>query len=90
MTRQRTKNKIDRIELTSDNLTSRAGLTPWVHYLDRINIYGLLDRYPNEVRLHGAGLRLDPQIIQGSQCGRSIQATVVLLSGWDGSTPDLL
>jgi hypothetical protein len=55
MTRQQTKNKIDRITPTCDNLTSRAGLTPWVRYLDRINIYGLLDRYPSEVRLHGAG-----------------------------------
>ena len=55
MTHQRTKNKIDRIEPTSDSLTGRAGLTPWVRYLDRINIYRLLDRYPSEVRLHGAG-----------------------------------
>ena len=54
MTRQRTKNKIDHIEPTTDNLTSRAGLTPWVRYLDSINIYVLLDRYPSEVRLHGA------------------------------------
>lgn len=58
MTRQRTKNKIDRIELTSDNLTSRAGLTPWVHYLDRINIYGLLDRYFGSIRKSSKGVNV--------------------------------
>jgi hypothetical protein len=36
MPRQRTKNKIDRIELTSDNLTSRAGLNLHLTYFDHL------------------------------------------------------
>ena len=56
MTRQRTKNKIDHIEPTTDNLTSRAGLTPWVRYLDSINIYVLLDRYFGSIRKSSKGI----------------------------------
>ena len=55
MSHQQRKHKVDGIEPASRNLTSRAGLTPWVRYLERINIYQLLDRYPSEVRPHGAG-----------------------------------
>jgi len=56
MTRQRTKNNIDHIEPTTDNLTSRSGLTPWVRYLDSINIYGLLDRYFGSIRKSSKGV----------------------------------
>ncbi len=39
MSHPRRKNKIDRIEPTSENLTGRAGLTPWVRYLERIKVH---------------------------------------------------
>jgi hypothetical protein len=56
MAHQRTKNKIDRIEPTSENLTGRAGLTLWVRYLERINIYQLLDRYFGSIRKSSKGI----------------------------------
>ncbi len=31
--------RIDKIEITTDKLTSRAGLTPFVRYLDSINVF---------------------------------------------------
>ncbi len=58
MTRQQGKNKIDRIAPTSENLTGRAGLTPWVHYLESINIYALLDRYFGSIRKSSKGIKV--------------------------------
>ncbi len=57
MTHQQKKNKIDRIEPTSENPTGRAGLTPWVRYLERLNIYQLLDRYFGSIRKSSKGIR---------------------------------
>ncbi len=58
MPHQQTKNKIDRIELTSENLSGRAGLAPWVRYLDRINLYQLLNRYFGTIRKSSKGVKV--------------------------------
>ena len=50
------KTKIDRVGVTSDNLTSRAGLTFLVHYLESIDIYSLLERYFGSVRQSAKGI----------------------------------
>jgi hypothetical protein len=42
MKKYRGKNRINKIETTSDTLTGRGGLTPFVRYLSESNIYGLL------------------------------------------------
>ena len=42
--------RIDRIEITNDTLTSRAGLTPFVRYLDSINIYPKLEELFKSIR----------------------------------------
>jgi hypothetical protein len=58
MTQQPRNNKVDRIEPTSENLTGCAGLTPWVRYLERINIYRLLTRYFGSIRKSSKGIRV--------------------------------
>lgn len=50
------KTKIDRVGVTSDKLTSRAGLTFLVHYLEAIDIYSLLERYFGGVRQSAKGI----------------------------------
>ncbi len=50
------KTKIDKVDVTSDKLTSRAGLTFLVHYLDSIGIYSLLERYFGSVRQSAKGI----------------------------------
>ena len=50
------KTRIDRVGITSDNLTSRAGLTFLVHYLETIGIYPLLERYFGSVRGSAKGI----------------------------------
>jgi len=50
------KTRIDKVGLTSDRLTSRAGLTFLVHYLDSIGIYSLLERYFGSVRQSAKGI----------------------------------
>jgi len=50
------KTRIDRVGITSDNLTSRAGLTFLVHYLTEIGIYPLLERYFGSVRGSAKGI----------------------------------
>jgi hypothetical protein len=50
------KTKIDRVGVTSDKLTSRAGLTFLVHYLEAIDIYSLLERYFGSVRQSAKGI----------------------------------
>ena len=74
MTHQQTKNKIDRIEPTSDTLTSRADLTPWVRYLERINIYQLLDRYFGSIRKSSKGARWQKR--SSSCCASSSMARI--------------
>jgi hypothetical protein len=50
------KTEIDRVGITSDKLTSRAGLTFLVHYLETIDIYSLLERYFGSVRQSAKGI----------------------------------
>jgi len=50
------KTRIDRVGVTSDKLTSRAGLTFLVHYLEAIDIYSLLERYFGSVRQSAKGI----------------------------------
>ena len=50
------KTKIDKVGVTSDRLTSRAGLTFLVHYLDSIGVYSLLERYFGSVRQSAKGI----------------------------------
>jgi hypothetical protein len=42
--------RINRIEVTNDTLTSRAGLTPFVRYLEKVDIYPHLDRLFGSLR----------------------------------------
>jgi len=50
------KTKIDGVGITPDNLSSRAGLTFLVHYLEAIDIYNLLERYFGGVRESAKGI----------------------------------
>ena len=50
------KTRIDRVGITTDNLTSRAGLTFLVRYLETIGIYPLLERYFGAVRQSAKGM----------------------------------
>jgi len=50
------KTRIDRVGITPDNLTSRAGLTFLVHYLESIGLYSLLERYFGGVRQSTKGV----------------------------------
>ena len=50
------KTRINKVGLTSDKLTSRAGLAFMVHYLDSIGIYSLLERYFGSVRGSAKGI----------------------------------
>ena len=50
------KTTIDRVGITSDKLTSRAGLTFLAHYLETIDIYSLLERYFGGVRQSAKGI----------------------------------
>jgi len=50
------KTKIDMVGVTSDKLTSRAGLTFLVQYLEAIDIYSLLGRYFGGVRQSAKGI----------------------------------
>ena len=52
------KTTIDRVGITSDKLTSRAGLTFLVHYLETIDIYSLLERYFGGVRQSAKGIQV--------------------------------
>jgi len=50
------KTRIDKVGVTNDKLTSRAGLTFLVHYLEAIDIYPLLERYFGAVRKSAKGI----------------------------------
>src|SRR6056297_2559488 len=50
------KTRIDKVGVTNDKLTSRAGLTFLVHYLEAIDIYPLLERYFGGVRESAKGI----------------------------------
>ncbi|MBS3765277.1 hypothetical protein KGY71_02025 [Candidatus Bipolaricaulota bacterium] len=50
------KTRIDKVGVTNDKLTSRAGLTFLVHYLETIGIYTLLARYFGGVRESAKGI----------------------------------
>jgi len=42
--------RIDKIEITTDKLTSRAGLTPFVRYLDSINVFPTFEKLFRSIR----------------------------------------
>ena len=48
-------NVIDRVEATSDTLTSRGGLTLFVRYLRNIAIYPVLERLFGSIRKNAKG-----------------------------------
>lgn len=50
--------RIDRIEVTNDTLTSRAGLTPFVRHLDSINIYPKLEDLFKSIRKNSKSNRI--------------------------------
>ena len=50
------KTGIDKVGVTNDKLTSRAGLTFLVHYLEAIDISPLLERYFGGVRGSAKGI----------------------------------
>jgi len=47
--------QISAIEVTSDNLTSRAGLTMFARYLDRIGVAWFAERWLGQIRKSGKG-----------------------------------
>ncbi|MBL0378216.1 MAG: IS1380 family transposase [Desulfofustis sp. PB-SRB1] len=55
---QKKKHQIDAIEVTSDCLTSRAGLAPCVAYMNQIGIFTKLERYFGSLRKSKKGLPL--------------------------------
>lgn len=57
--------QITGIEITNDNLTSRAGLSLFAHYLDRLGISWLTERWIGPVRKSAKGL-------PGAECLRQI------------------
>ena len=42
--------RIDKIEITTDKLISRAGLTPFVRYLDNINVFPTFEKLFRSIR----------------------------------------
>jgi len=50
------KSKIDKIEKTADCLTSRSGLSFIVRYIEKINIYPVLERYFGALRSSRKGI----------------------------------
>ena len=50
--------KISAIEMTSDRLTGRAGLTLFVAYLHRIDIFPIFDRFFGSIRKSQKGLEI--------------------------------
>ncbi len=50
--------RIDRVEITADTLTSRAGLAPFARYLREIEIAPHLDRLFGKLRKSGKGLSI--------------------------------
>lgn len=60
MVKSKTKigTKINRVEPTSEVLTSRAGLPFFVRYLEKINIYSPLERYFDSIRKHNKGIEV--------------------------------
>jgi len=52
------KNKIDKIGITTDNLTARGGLPFVVRYIESINIYPLLERYFGSIRKSRKGMQI--------------------------------
>jgi hypothetical protein len=50
--------KISAIETTSERLTGRAGLTLFVAYLHRINIFPLIDRFFGSIRKSKKGIEV--------------------------------
>ena len=61
---EKSKIKIDKIGITTDNLTSRGGLTFIVKYIESINIYPLLQRYFGSIRKTYKGLPVKELIKQ--------------------------
>jgi len=53
---KKSKTKIDKIGITTDNLTSRGGLTLIARYIESINIYPMLERYFGSIRKNRKGL----------------------------------
>ena len=42
--------RIDKVEIITDKLTSRAGLTPFVRYLDSINVFPTFEKRFRTIR----------------------------------------
>ena len=64
---QRTEPKIRRIEVTSDRLTGRAGLTLFVAYLHQIQVYGWIERWFGTLRKNRKGICI-PELFKQMLC----------------------
>jgi hypothetical protein len=53
---QKSKIKIDKIGITTETITARGGLAFIVRYIEKINVYPLLERYFGTIRKSGKGL----------------------------------
>ena len=49
-TRCSASHRIDKIEVTDDQLTGRAGLSPFVRYLDSINVFPTFEKLFRTIR----------------------------------------